>query len=339
MSKELVSTASGSDPYRFRLELNSPSTRILPVLDASNPRSGRREEGDEPAGGVSTGRSVRIIKEEVLWNAAGAVRGDDGAPDKQPGDDERSHGGEEEGEHGRDDKAEQRLAVGEGAAEEHDGLVGGAEDVEEAPGAEDADEDEERERVRQERGREGKGDDGGVVDAEVAEVAAQPRGGLGEGVRAGEGGPVQQLRPRPPVRERAPRRVGQPAHEEAEGRRGERRVGEARGGGRRGAAAAAAGSGVRHGEQRRRRRSGGHGACPLRNLSCFDNERRFPWFLCFSRLVLLCPSPPYSGYAANTGPISLVLRLSRSICEPKSKMGLQHNTYSLQQSTQTEDLF
>lgn len=185
------------------------------------------------------------------------MRGDDGAPDKQPRDDERSHRGEEEGEHRRDDKAEQRLAVGEGAAEEHDGLVGGAEDVEEAPGAEDAEEDEEGERVRQERGREGEGDDGGVVDAEVAEVAAQPRGGLGEGVGAGEGRPVQQLRPRPPVRERAPRRLGQPAHEEAEGRRGERHVGEARGGRRRGAAA---GSGAGHGEQRRRRRSGGHGA-------------------------------------------------------------------------------
>ena len=36
------------------------------------------------------------------------------------------------------------------------------------------------------------------------------------------------------------------------------------------------------------------------------------------------------------------LRLSptgRSIWEPKLKMGLQHNTYSLQQSTHTEDLF
>jgi len=29
----------------------------------------------------------------------------------------------------------------------------------------------------------------------------------------------------------------------------------------------------------------------------------------------------------------------RSIWEPKPKMGLQHNTYSLQQSTHTENLF
>ncbi|KAF8775447.1 hypothetical protein HU200_004871 [Digitaria exilis] len=223
------------------------------------------------------------------------MRGDDGAPDEQAGDDERSHGGEEEGEHGRDDEAEQRLAVGEGASEEHDGLVGGPEDVEEAPGAEDAEKDEERERVRQERGREGEGDDGGVVDAEVAEVAAQARGGLGEGVRAREGRPVQQLRPGAPVRERAPRRVGQPAHEEAEGRRGERSVGEDRAGGRRGAAAAG-GRRVGHGEQRRRRRRGGHGACLAESIwdgigSWLDLDYeggRFP--LSFSRLVVPCPS-------------------------------------------------
>jgi hypothetical protein len=266
MSKELVYTASGSDLYLTSTEF-AEHKNFLPVLDASNPRSGRRKEGDQPAGGVSTGRSARIIKEEVLWNAAGAVRCDNGAPDKQPGDDERSHGGEEEGEHRSDGKAKQRLAVGEGAAEEHDELVGGAEDVEEAPGAEDAEEDEEGERVRQERGREGEGDDGGVVDAEVAEVAAQARGGLGEGVGAGESRSVQQLRPWAPVRERAPRRLGQPAHEEAEGRRGERRVGEARGGGRRGAAA---GSRAGHGEQRRRCRSGGHGWCWCLSLTaCF----------------------------------------------------------------------
>jgi len=58
------------------------------------------------------------------------------------------------------------------------------EGVEEAPSGEDG---EEGEGVRQELGREQEGDDSGVVDAEVAEVAAQPRGGLGERVRAGEG--------------------------------------------------------------------------------------------------------------------------------------------------------
>jgi len=61
------------------------------------------------------------------------------------------------------------------------------EGVEEAPSGEDAEEGEEGEGVRQELGREQEGDDSGVVDAEVAEVAAQPRGGLGVRVRAGEG--------------------------------------------------------------------------------------------------------------------------------------------------------
>jgi hypothetical protein len=74
--------------------------------------------------------------------------------------------------------------------------------------------------------------------------------------RAGEGRSVQQLRPWVPIRKRALRRLGQPTHEEAEGRRGEHRVGEARGGGRRGAAT---GSRAGHEEQRRRCRSGGHG--------------------------------------------------------------------------------
>ena len=98
------------------------------------------------------------------------MRGDDGGPDEQPGDDERSDGGEEEGEHGRDDEAEQRLAVGEGAAEEHDGLVGGPEGVEEAPGAEEGEEGEEGEGVRQERGQGSKG--AGVAAAEAMAPAA-----------------------------------------------------------------------------------------------------------------------------------------------------------------------
>jgi hypothetical protein len=188
------------------------------------------------------------------------VRCNDGASDEQAGDDERGHGREEEGEHGRDDEAEQRLAVGEGAAEDHDGLVGGAEDVEEAPGAEDAEEDEEGEGAGQERGREGEEDHGGVVDAEVAEVAAQSPCSIGEGVRPGERRPVEQLRPRLPVCKRAPRRLRQSAQKEAEGRRGQRRVGETDTRGRRGGAA---GRRIGHGEQRGRRRCGSHGA-----LSC-----------------------------------------------------------------------
>jgi hypothetical protein len=246
-------------PIRTQNKFHEPKNPTRSCA-ASNPRSGRPEEGEQPAGSVAIGANARVVKEEVLRHAECAVHGNDRAADEQPGDDERRHGGHEEGQHGRDDEAEQRLAVGEGAAEENDGLVGGSEDVEEAPAAEDGEEDEEGEGVRQQRGREGERHHGGVVDAEVGEVAAQPRGGLGERVRLGDGRPVDQLRPGPSVGERAPRRVGEPTHEEPERRRGERRVGERRAGGRRGATG---GRGVGHGEQRLRRRcgGGGHGVC------------------------------------------------------------------------------
>uniref|UniRef100_N1QUM3 Uncharacterized protein n=1 Tax=Aegilops tauschii TaxID=37682 RepID=N1QUM3_AEGTA len=202
---------------------------------ASNPRSGCPEEGQQPLGRAVAAGRVGVVQEEVLGHAEGAVGGDDGAADEHPGDDERRDGGEEEGHDGGDDEPQQRLAVGEGAAEERDGLVGGAEDVEEAPGGEDPEEDEEREGVRQERGGQREGDDGGVVDAEVGEVAAQAGGGVGEGVRPREGRAVYHLGPRAPVGQRAARRLGDPAHEEPERRRGDRRVQAA-------AAAAAAGA-------------------------------------------------------------------------------------------------
>jgi hypothetical protein len=205
-------------------------------------------------GGAVAGCRVGLVEEEVLRHAEGAVRRDEGPADEQPGDDERRDGSEEEQDEGRADEAQQRLAVGEGAAEEHDGLVGGAEEVEEAPGGEEAEEDEEREGVRQERGAEREGHHGGVVDAEVGEVAAQAGGGVGEGVRLGEGRAVEQLPPRPAVGQRAPRRLGEPAQEEPEGRRRDRRVGAAAGGrGRSGW------GGVGHREEGRRDRSGGHG--------------------------------------------------------------------------------
>jgi hypothetical protein len=158
---------------------------------------------------VACGR-VGLVEEEILGHAERAVRRDKGPADEQPGDDERRDGGEEEQDEGRADEPQQRLAVGEGAAEEDDGLVGGAEEVEEAPGGEEAQEDEEREGVRQERGPQREGDHGGVVDAEVGEVAAQAGGGLGDGLRLGERRAVEELPPRPAVGQRAPRRVGDP---------------------------------------------------------------------------------------------------------------------------------
>jgi hypothetical protein len=85
--------------------------------------------------------------------------------------------------------------------------------------------------VRQEGGPQREGDHGGVVDAEVGEVAAEAGGGVGDGVRLRERRAVEELPPRPVIGQRAPRRVGEPAQEEPESWRGDRRI-EASGGGR-----------------------------------------------------------------------------------------------------------
>jgi hypothetical protein len=204
-------------------------------------------------GRAVAGGRVGLVEEEVLGHAERAVRRDEGPADEQPGDDERRDGGEEQQDEGRADEPQQRLAVGEGSAEEGDRLVGRAEEVEEAPGGEEAQEDEERERVRQQRGPQREGDHGGVVDAEVGEVAAQTGGGVGEGVRLRERRTVEELSPRPAIGQRAPRRVGEPAQEEPESRRSDRRVG-ASGGGR-----GRSGCGVCHREEGRRSGCRGHG--------------------------------------------------------------------------------
>uniref|UniRef100_A0A0E0F1M0 Uncharacterized protein n=1 Tax=Oryza meridionalis TaxID=40149 RepID=A0A0E0F1M0_9ORYZ len=75
---------------------------------------------------------------------------------------------EEDDEGGGDDEAPEGLPVGEGAAEGGErGRVGGAEEVEEAPGGEEGEERGEGEGVGEEGCGEGEGDDGGVVDAEA----------------------------------------------------------------------------------------------------------------------------------------------------------------------------
>jgi hypothetical protein len=162
-------------------------------------------------------------------------------------------GGEEKQDEGRADEPQQRLVVGEGSAEEDDRLVRGAEEVEEAPSGEEAQEDEGQEGVRQERGPQREGDHGGVVDAEVSEVATQAGGGVGERVWLRERRTVEELSPRPTIRQRASRRVGDPAQEEPESRRSDRRIG-ASGGGQ-----GQSGRRVGHREEGRRRRCGGHG--------------------------------------------------------------------------------
>lgn len=76
-----------------------------------------------------------------------------------------------------------------------------AEEVEEHPGGEESGEEDERDRIRQERDREDAGDDREVVGAEIAVVFPQAEAGVGEGLRLRETGAIEELRPRAAVGE------------------------------------------------------------------------------------------------------------------------------------------
>ena len=158
------------------------------------------------------------------------MRADHGEADGERRDQQRSDAGDEDDDDGEHDEADERLGVGEGPSEEDQRLVGGLEEVEEGPGGEERDEDKEREGVREEREPEDEGHEGGVIDAEVAEVLADPGVGVGEGLRPREGAPVEQLHPRAALREPAADGAGQPREERPERRRGYRRLRAASGG-------------------------------------------------------------------------------------------------------------
>jgi hypothetical protein len=165
--------------------------------DASS--SGVGDEGEQRVASTL----FRLVEEQVVGDVERAVRADDGGAEGERGEDERADGGEEDDEGGGGDEPPEHLLVGEGAPERGQGWrVGGAEEVEEAPGGEEGKERGEGEGVGEERGGEGERDDGGVVDAEVGQVLPQAGGGLGEGLRLGESGPVHQLRPGPRAGER-----------------------------------------------------------------------------------------------------------------------------------------
>lgn len=66
------------------------------------------------------------------------------------GDQERTNAADKDDEDGQNDEGSEGFAVGEGASEEGEWLVGGAEEVEEGPRGKEREEDEERERVRHE---------------------------------------------------------------------------------------------------------------------------------------------------------------------------------------------
>ncbi|KAM1353327.1 hypothetical protein PS1_033196 [Malus domestica] len=171
------------------------------------------EEGEEAGGG---GRLL-LVKEEVLGNPKGAVSEDDCGTHEESGDEDGSNGCEEDDEDGEGGEAQEGLGVRERAAEDDEGLIGGAEEVEEEPGGEEAEEDEEGKRVGEEGNSNGEGENSEVVDAEVGVVLADADGGVGEGFRLGEGGSVEELGPGAALGEAVAAGVGDVVDEGAEG--------------------------------------------------------------------------------------------------------------------------
>ena len=113
---------------------------------------------------------------------------------------------------------------------------------------EEADEEDERERIGEERDCENEWNDGVVVDAEVGEVLADAEGGFGEGLGLRERGAVPELRPRAALVEAVSEGRGEVVDEGAEGRVVRRSLD--------GAAACGGGLGVGYGKDGSR--GGGH---------------------------------------------------------------------------------
>ena len=83
-----------------------------------------------------------------------------------------------------------------------------AEDVEEEPGGEEGREEEERQRIRQERYRQHGGHDHEVVGAEIAVVFAEALVCLAERFWLREARPISELRPMTALREAGVDRLG-----------------------------------------------------------------------------------------------------------------------------------
>lgn len=187
--------------------------------------------------------------------------GDDGCPSHRGGDDDGSNRGEEDDEEREEDEATEGLAIGEGTAEENEGRVGGAKKVEVAPGGEEGEQDQEGEGVGDEGDGEDGSDDGRVVDAKVREVLAEAGGGLGEGVRAGEGGAVGEFGPWAALGEGAADGVRETGEEKSEG-----------GGGDGGCGCTGDGGGIGDGEGSR----GGGGGHHRRKEDSRNRDAPFP---------------------------------------------------------------
>jgi len=122
-------------------------------------------------------RVTALIQEEVVRSTHASVRGDQSARGHQRGKRERPDARQEEDEHKRRGAhAKELLAVGQGAAVDHEGALMKGKDVD--PRGDEGCEDEQGGRVRDECERDGGGGGGQVVDAEVGDVLAEAAGGL-----------------------------------------------------------------------------------------------------------------------------------------------------------------
>lgn len=150
---------------------------------------------------------------------------DDGESEHERGDQDRSNAGEEDDEYAEPDQAPERLSIGKCTAEEDEGLIGGTEEIKEEPRRQETEENEERDRVGKERDGEDAGDDRHVVDAEVGVVLADTEGRVREGLRLGESGAIEELRPRAALGEAVAEGIGDVADECSECRSRDRSLG------------------------------------------------------------------------------------------------------------------
>lgn len=164
-------------------------------------------------------------------------------------DQDGPNAGEEDNEDTQHNQDPEGLAVAESAAEDEEGLIGGAEEVEEKPRSEKPKEQEERERIGYERESQDEAENRQVIDTEVGVVFADAEGGFGEGFRFGEGGAIDEFGPRTALGEAIAEGFGDVVDQGAESGGGDRGLGLGGGGG---------GGGLGIGEGEDRRSGGGH---------------------------------------------------------------------------------
>lgn len=121
-----------------------------------------------------------FVQEEILRGPEGAVGTDESDSNHESGNKKRSNGSEEDNEDAEDDEEAEGLAIRECTAKYDERLIGGAEEVEEDPGAEESEEKEKGKRM----GKKGKGknetDRRQVIDSEIRVVLADAKEGIRE---------------------------------------------------------------------------------------------------------------------------------------------------------------